>query len=186
VEVNSDREGLQRIVAESKLATRLQPKAGAVVALVARETMEIVEVGIGVDASTSMEIGSLTKVFTALLLAEAIGRDELKLADRIDRVLLGLSWAGAPAVTIEELATHTSGVPRLSFGVLDALRSNPYLNYTREDLLAWIMQRSRAVLRTPHTVTAILVTQCWGWRWSGLRRRRLDVYFRIACCSRWV
>jgi D-alanyl-D-alanine-carboxypeptidase/D-alanyl-D-alanine-endopeptidase len=129
---------LQRTVTGSRFAGRLNTQAGAAVALVTPDAIEIVEIGRGVDASTPMEIGSLTKVFTALLLAEAIERGELKLSDRIDEILFGVSWSGTPAITVGELATHTSGLPRLSFNLLAALRSDPYLRYTRKDLLDYL------------------------------------------------
>jgi CubicO group peptidase (beta-lactamase class C family) len=138
VNLISQRAALQRIVADSGLAKQLHAKASALVALVAGDAMEVVELGSGVNASTPMEIGSLTKPFTALLIAEAIRRGELKLSDRVDEILFGCCWPGAEAVTVGELATHTSGLPRLSFGLSKALRRDPYRNYTREDLLVYL------------------------------------------------
>jgi CubicO group peptidase (beta-lactamase class C family) len=85
-----------------------------------------------------MEIGSLTKPFTALLLAESVRRGELQLSDRADEILFGASWGGASAITVGELATHTSGLPRLSFGLLGAIKPDPYRRYTRSDLLAYL------------------------------------------------
>ena len=59
-----------------------------------------------------MEIGSLTKVFTALLTAEAVLRDKLELSSCIDEIMFGMQWPGG-AISVEELATHTSGLPRV-------------------------------------------------------------------------
>ena len=128
------------MVEASKLARALHVKAGALVALVTEDALEVVEIGTGLDASTPMQIGSVTKVFTALLLAEAIRRDELKLSDQVDEVLFGLRWAGAPSITAGELATHLSGLPRLSFGWWRALQADPYRGYTRTALLQYLEQ----------------------------------------------
>ena len=97
-----------------------------------------------------MEIGSLTKVFTAaLLIAEAVNRNELQLSTPIDRVLFGEPWPGPPAISAEELATHTSGLPRLSFGRWRALQADPYCGYTRTALLLYLEQTRPRSPRTP-------------------------------------
>ena len=60
------------------------------------------------------EIGSITKVFTGLLLAQAVVEHRLSLDDPIGE-LLPASVRLDPVVstiTLEELATHTSGLPR--------------------------------------------------------------------------
>ncbi|WP_079107468.1 serine hydrolase domain-containing protein [Streptomyces sp. NRRL S-1521] len=99
---------------------------------------------------TRFEIGSLTKTFTALLLAEMVARGEVAYDDPIDRFLpLGAAprLRGSP-ITLGHLATHTSGLPRLPRGFLlgsaSAYFSNPYAHRSRADL--W-----RALGRTrPH------------------------------------
>jgi CubicO group peptidase (beta-lactamase class C family) len=70
-----------------------------------------------VTPDSVFELGSITKVFTALLLAEAVRRGE---ADTFDDPaasylpdgLKALDWPGRP-VTLADLATHTSGLPNL-------------------------------------------------------------------------
>ncbi|MCW5978247.1 MAG: serine hydrolase [Bryobacteraceae bacterium] len=67
-----------------------------------------------VAANTLFEIGSLTKVFTALLLADMAHRRELRFDDPVDRYLPAefrtpeRNWR---AITLADLATHTSGLP---------------------------------------------------------------------------
>ena len=64
-------------------------------------------------ADSLFEIGSVTKVFTALLLAEAVTRGELSLDTPLGDLLPGVdvpSRDGA-VITVEHLATHTSGLP---------------------------------------------------------------------------
>src|SRR3712207_3855807 len=64
------------------------------------------------DADARFEIGSITKVFTGVLLAEASLRGEVALEDPLSRHLpsLGLRW-GEREPTLLELATHRSGLP---------------------------------------------------------------------------
>lgn len=57
------------------------------------------------------ELGSVTKAFTGMLLADAVERGEVTLDDRADRWLPALAGSEAGSVTLRELATHTSGVP---------------------------------------------------------------------------
>lgn len=68
------------------------------------------------DGDTLFEIGSITKPFTALLLSEMVLQGEVKLSDPISKYLpTGMhapTWNGKP-ITLLDLATHTSGLPRL-------------------------------------------------------------------------
>jgi len=94
-----------------------------------------------VDADTRFELGSLTKTFTALLLAEMAARGEVRLHDPIARYLpAGAAPAAAPGITLLHLATHTSGLPRLPAGLLRGALprwfTNPYAHYTEQRLLA--------------------------------------------------
>jgi CubicO group peptidase (beta-lactamase class C family) len=62
------------------------------------------------DASTMFEIASVTKPLTGLLLAAAIERGEVSLDDRLGQ-FLDLGESDAASVTLEQLATHRSGMP---------------------------------------------------------------------------
>jgi serine-type D-Ala-D-Ala carboxypeptidase/endopeptidase len=66
------------------------------------------------NEKTIFEIGSLTKPMTGLLLADLVSEGEVKLEDSINTLLP--EEARKPefeAVTLQGLATHTSGLPRL-------------------------------------------------------------------------
>lgn len=93
------------------------------------------------DASTVYEIGSVSKVFTALLLAIAVGRGEVALSDPLSRLLPANVEApkrGGKEITLEHLATHFSGLPRLPSNLpVDSL-DDPYAGYTREKLFAYL------------------------------------------------
>ncbi|MFI9025305.1 serine hydrolase domain-containing protein [Streptomyces sp. NPDC053560] len=102
-------------------------------------------------ADTRFEVGSLTKTFTALLLAEQNARGEVALHDAVAHHLPAGTQlpAGGTAITLLHLATHTSGLPRLPPGLLRTalprLLSNPYADFTRADLLdAFSRTRLRA------------------------------------------
>lgn len=93
-----------------------------------------------IDGNTRFEIGSVTKTFTGLLLADMVARREVGLKDRVGALLPGGGDGLAPEVaelTLEDLATHTSGLPRLplDLGTLTRLLStDPYRTVRTEDL----------------------------------------------------
>jgi CubicO group peptidase (beta-lactamase class C family) len=69
--------------------------------------------GLGADEHTEFEIGSVTKTFTALLLAQAVERGEVTLDDPAGDHL-DLGGSAAAEVTLVELSTHRSGLPRIA------------------------------------------------------------------------
>lgn len=83
------------------------------------------------DGGTIYEIGSCTKVFTGVLLADAVGRGLLALEDPVQNFLpegVALSaWNGSP-VRLWHLATHTSGLPRLP-DMRGADPADPYAHF---------------------------------------------------------
>lgn len=67
------------------------------------------------DADTVFEIGSVTKVFTALLLADAAARGEVGLTDPVQDHLpapVRVPGMGGRPITLLDLATYGSGLPR--------------------------------------------------------------------------
>lgn len=86
------------------------------------------------DGRTIFEIGPLTKVFTALLLAEAEARGEASAEDTLSTLLpegLGVPmWSRSQETTLGHMASHFGGFPRiprrLPVGRDDA---NPYGHY---------------------------------------------------------
>src|SRR5688500_9631647 len=87
----------------------------------------------GLDGDTLFEIGSITKVFTALLLADLAQRGEAALADPVAKYLpdtVKVPERGGKKITLEHLATHTSGLPRLPGNFFPRDEANPYADYT--------------------------------------------------------
>jgi CubicO group peptidase (beta-lactamase class C family) len=108
--------------------------------------------GVPVESGTRFETGSLTKTFTALLLAELAARGDLGHHDPLARHLPpGTPLPrGGEAITLAHLATHTSGLPRLPPGLLRSIGtrmfSNPYERFSADDVLAAL---GRARLHAP-------------------------------------
>ena len=93
-----------------------------------------------VDGDTVFEIGSITKVFTALLLSDAVERGEVSLSDPVSRYLpasVKVPQRGR-AITLGDLASHVSGLPRLPTNMASTNPRNPYADYTVDQLYAFL------------------------------------------------
>jgi CubicO group peptidase (beta-lactamase class C family) len=94
-----------------------------------------------VDADTVFEIGSITKVFTSLLLADMARRGEAALNDPVaDYLPAGVTVPerGGRKITLIDLATHTSALPRLPTNMPMADRNDPYADFTVDQLHAFL------------------------------------------------
>jgi len=93
-------------------------------------------------AQTLFEIGSVTKTFTGLLLAEGIERSAVGPHDPVARYLpdsLNILDHERGPVTLEQLVTHRAGLPRIPFNLLPpADPADPYAHYTVQDLYAFL------------------------------------------------
>ncbi len=65
--------------------------------------------GIGADDSTPMEVGSMTKAMTGLVIADAVHRGEIRMDEPVSTYLPRLEGSPAGTVTMHELVTHTAG-----------------------------------------------------------------------------
>ena len=89
------------------------------------------------DGATLFEIGSITKVFTAVTLAGMALDGKVRLNDPISLYLpKEVTNRQLQQITLGHLATHTSGLPRLpeNFDEVSKDDANPYLNYRATDL----------------------------------------------------
>jgi CubicO group peptidase (beta-lactamase class C family) len=92
-------------------------------------------------AASVFEIGSITKVFTAILLAEMAERDQLRLNDPLDRHLpdsVNVPSRNGRAITLEQLAAHTSGLPRLPGNMRITDMADPYADYSVAQMYAFL------------------------------------------------
>jgi CubicO group peptidase (beta-lactamase class C family) len=104
---------------------------------------------------TMYEIGSVSKVFTGLLLAEAVQAGVVKLDQPIGSMVNQLQQANpavGESITLLQLATHNSGLPRLPDNLAPANPSNPYADYGRDRLIDFLCRVKPN--DQPDTVTA--------------------------------
>ncbi len=100
-------------------------------------------------AGAWFEIGSITKTFTALLLADAVVRGEFKLDGAVQDAVPGMvlrDSAGEPIRWVD-LATHRSGLPRLPSNMAPKAGTDPYDDYREADLLAFLTAYKPTVAR---------------------------------------
>jgi serine-type D-Ala-D-Ala carboxypeptidase/endopeptidase len=97
--------------------------------------------GRALDGDTLFELGSISKVFTALLLAIAVERGEMGLDDPLAKHLRSRSPVPSfdgQSITLRHLATHTSGLPRVPTNLAPRDPLDPYAEYTVEDLYEFL------------------------------------------------
>jgi CubicO group peptidase (beta-lactamase class C family) len=97
-----------------------EPVLGIVVGVVGPEGRRVVAYGHPgqghsrpLDGETAFEIGSVTKVFTALLLAEMVESGDVALTDPVAKHLPAarIPRRNGRSITLADLATHTSALP---------------------------------------------------------------------------
>lgn len=100
-----------------------------------------------VEKNTLFEIGSVTKIFTGIMLSKAINDGKVRIDDNVGAYLTkGKTNNQLKAIKLRHLATHTAGLPRVVnslsvFPVSTALTiflSNPYSVYTEDDVLDYL------------------------------------------------
>jgi serine-type D-Ala-D-Ala carboxypeptidase/endopeptidase len=131
------------------LATRIadRPGAGIVAGVLEASGRRVIARGpaarTGFGGDTIFEIGSMTKVFTALLLADMAQRGEVGLDDPAEKYLPAgatMPERAGRKITLVDLATHRSGLPRLPENLPMADPDDPYADYTESQLLEFLAQ----------------------------------------------
>jgi serine-type D-Ala-D-Ala carboxypeptidase/endopeptidase len=93
------------------------------------------------DGDSVFEIGSITKVFTAILLADMADRGELKLEDPVAKHLragVRVPERNGKVITLVDLSEQSSGLPRMPDNMKPANPMNPYADYTAEQLFEFL------------------------------------------------
>ena len=93
------------------------------------------------NGDTVFEIGSVTKVFTSLLLSDMVQRGDLALNDPVSLYLparAAMPERNDKEITFLDLATHTSGLPRLPTNLKPKDAANPYADYTVAQLYEFL------------------------------------------------
>jgi serine-type D-Ala-D-Ala carboxypeptidase/endopeptidase len=93
------------------------------------------------NGDTVYEIGSITKEFTSLLLTDMARRGEVALTDPVSKYLphgVTMPDRGDRKITLADLSTHSSGLPRMPSNFKPKDSANPYVDYSVQDLYAFI------------------------------------------------
>jgi D-alanyl-D-alanine-carboxypeptidase/D-alanyl-D-alanine-endopeptidase len=111
---------IRRILAER--IDRYHQSVGIVVGVIDSQGSRVVSYGRAnttdnrpVDGDTIFDLASITKLFTSLALAEMVQRGEVALDDPVAMYLpseVTVPERNGRRITLEDLATHTSGLPR--------------------------------------------------------------------------
>jgi D-alanyl-D-alanine-carboxypeptidase/D-alanyl-D-alanine-endopeptidase len=93
------------------------------------------------DGESIFEIGSITKVFTGTLLADMVRRGEVKLSEPVANLLppeVNVPVRNGKAITLLDLTTHHSGLPRMPTNFAPQDPQNPYVDYTVQQMYEFI------------------------------------------------
>lgn len=85
---------------------------------------------------TIFEIGSITKAFTGIMFAQMVLENTLGASDTVAKFIPELAGTFAGSITLEDLATHKSGLARLPEDIVDG--ENPYATYNRQQLVSYL------------------------------------------------
>ncbi|WP_107038014.1 serine hydrolase [Brumimicrobium mesophilum] len=94
-----------------------------------------------VDENSIFEIGSITKTFTGLLLADAVVKRELNLDDPIQNLLpngINAPTKNGESIKLFHLSNHTSSLARLPGNLTISNPSNPYGDYSVEQMYEFL------------------------------------------------
>lgn len=97
-------------------------------------------VAVGVDTGAVFEIGSITKVFTTSVLADMVARREVRLEDPVAMYLprsVRMPIRVRP-ITLLDLATASSGLPRLPDNMPSRDSLNPYADYSVQQMYEFL------------------------------------------------
>ncbi len=93
------------------------------------------------DANSVFEIGSISKVFTATLLAQMVSEGKVKLDDPVQKYLpssVHIPARNGRQITLGDLSEQHSGLPRMPDNFKPADTRNPYADYTVQQLYEFL------------------------------------------------
>ena len=93
------------------------------------------------NGETVFEIGSITKELTSLLLIDMVRRGEVALTDPVSKFLppgVTVPERADRKITLADLSTHSSGLPRMPTNFKPADSANPYVDYSVANLYEFL------------------------------------------------
>jgi len=138
---------LDRDLAAAMKSGQLAPAtaAGVSIAVVDHGVRRFIIYGVAKQDSI-YEIGSITKTFTGLILSQMVEQGKLKFEDPV-RELLPAGTVPKPVgaeITLLDLATQHSGLPRMPDNFAPADKSNPYADYHAQNMYAFLAKHGVA------------------------------------------
>jgi CubicO group peptidase (beta-lactamase class C family) len=144
----SDRKPNQAIGSfiDSLMNASFKPNAPGAVVLVAKDGVPIfrkayglanLELNVPTKPEHVFAIGSMTKQFTAVCMLQLVQQGKVSLQDDIRKYLQGYNTHGR-VITIENLLTHTSGIP--SVDLHPEFEQRKALEQSQEEMLAFVMK----------------------------------------------
>ena len=106
--------------------------------------------GFGADSTTRMEVGSLTKALSGLVIADSVRRGQIQMDVPVSTYLPGLAGSLAGTVTLRELVTHTAGYAEFGAETLRrAVWNAPFgRNFLATDMTQLIQEAREGTLST--------------------------------------
>ena len=152
------------------------------------------EAGKKADNGTVYEIGSLSKVFTGLLLADAALRDEINLyaaAAVANPAGIKLPSRDGRSIKWIDLSTHRSGLPRLPGNLMTAAASNPYRDYDSKHAAAFLQTyqlprqpgKAQEYSNFGASVLGYLIAEKAGKSYQQLLQERIAGPLKMADCT---
>lgn len=97
--------------------------------------------GVAPTEDSIFEIGSITKTFTCTMLSEQVMAGNMALSDPVAQYLpdsVVVPSRHGKSITLQHLATHSSGLPRMPDNFQPANWLNPYVDYTVAELYPFL------------------------------------------------
>lgn len=146
------------------------------------------------DDTTLYELGSISKLFTSLMLADAVVRGEIDLnaAANVDnRAGIQLPSHEGRSIKWIDLSTHRSGLPRLPENLVPANVGNPYRDYDSKKAAAFLNQyklprqpgESQEYSNLGASVLGYLVAQQAGKSYQQLLEERIAKPLQMTDCA---
>jgi D-alanyl-D-alanine-carboxypeptidase/D-alanyl-D-alanine-endopeptidase len=143
---------------------------------------------------TVYEIGSVSKVFTSLLLADAVVRGEINLnaaADVANPAGIRLPSRDGTSIQWIDLSTHRSGLPRLPSNLPLTDSTNPYRDYDSKKASEFLNHyelprqpgKSQEYSNVGGSVLGFLVAEKAGKSYEELLRERIAKPLRMTDCT---
>ncbi|KRA83754.1 hypothetical protein ASD76_06975 [Altererythrobacter sp. Root672] len=129
------------------LDARIAPRTGQgmVAGVVEPEGRRVIARGpaasVTFDGTTLFEIGSISKVFTALILSDMVNKGQVALDDPAEKYLPAghhMPGRNGRKITLKDLSMHMSGLPRLPDNMPMGDPEDPYADYSEALMLAFL------------------------------------------------